>query len=177
MNKDLPDNTTDTAVEPTPQPADTVTAETSYTKDQVTEMIKSRVDRSHQSFLKRYGVESLEDLDKKVADLNELEGTKTKLTELEKDLLNAKNDLATVRRDNAFLRNNINPEKYNDIIAHFKGNELELTEEELLKALPSHPEWLKPVTTIQTLGKEKIETPSPDERERASEILGVDLHK
>ena len=144
-----------------------------YTKEQVIEMMKKRVNRSHNAFFKRYGVEDLKGLDdlfeksKQYGSMNDEFG-KIQLRNSE------------LMRENAFLRNNINPDRYNDIIAYFKGNDIEFSEDELLKALPTHNEWLKksdpaPTTTIKSLGSEAHTLPKADESELASRLLGVKL--
>lgn len=155
----------ETPMQPQEQP------EKTYTKEQVINMMKKRVARSHSAFFKRYGVEDLKGLDglfensKKYSSMNDEFG---KIQLRNSELL----------RENAFLRNNINPDKYNDIVAYFKGNDLEFSEEELLKALPTHQEWLKQVsapqqTTITALGSEAHTVPGEDESVKASRLLGV----
>ena len=140
-----------------------------YTKEEVIDMMKRRVNRSHNAFFKRYGVQDLKGLDslfensKKFNSMNDEFG---KIQLRNNELL----------RENAFLRNNINPDKYNDIIAYFKGNNLEFSEDELLKALPTHSEWLRqasPVTTIKSLGSEAHTLPKANEAEIAAKLLGV----
>lgn len=165
--------TTPAPGESTPAPsATTVTPEKTWTKDQIVEMMKKRVARSHNAFFKRYGVQDLKGLD----DLFE---KSKKFSEMDGQFGTIQLRNSELMRENAFLRNNINPEKYDDIIAHFKGSGIDFSEEELLKALPTHQEWLKqptvPQTTITTLGAETHATPPVDEATRASKLLGVKL--
>lgn len=146
------------AVEPQQQ-------EKMWNKAQIVVMMKKRVARSHQAFFNRYGVKDLKELDglfeksKSYDQMNtEFGGIQMRNSEL--------------LRENAFLKNNINPDKYNDIIAYFKGSGLDFNEGVLLQQLATHPEWLKPsnvpTTTIKSLGSEqhvnKVET--NDERMR-----------
>lgn len=180
MLDEMPDNNVSTA-ETTGTSTDTVTEtpvdnsatqpETTYTKAQVIDMMKRRVNRSHNAFFKRYGVQDLKGLDglfensKKFNSMNDEFGK-----------LQLKN--SELMRENAFLRNNINPDRYNDVVAYFKGNNIEFSEDELLKALPTHNEWLKqtaPATTIRSLGSEAHTLPKVDESEAASRLLGVKL--
>lgn len=147
-------------------------AETTYTKDDVVRLMKKRVERSHNSFYKRYGVKDLQGLDDLFSRARSYNDMNAQFGEIQ-----MKN--SELARENAFLKNNINPEKYNDIIAYFKGNDLNFSEEELLKALGTHPEWLKPsnvpTTTIKTLGSEAHTMPAVDEKAIASKLFGVDL--
>ena len=172
------DSTAETQTEPvatettettTPVTENPVQPERTWTKAQIQEMMKKRVDRSHRAFFNRYGVQDLKGLDelfeqsKKFSSMNDEFG-KLQLTNSE------------LKRENAFLRNNINPDKYDDIKAYFKGNDMEFSEEELIKALPTHQEWLKqaaPVTTMQSLGAEAHTMPKPNEAEMAAKLLGV----
>ena len=177
----MPVNTEVSTAETTQPEAEPVAAESApespaerrYTKAEVIDMMKRRVARSHSAFFKRYGVEDLKGLDglfensKKFSSMNDEFG-KIQLRNSE------------LMRENAFLRNNINPDKYNDIVAYFKGNEIEFSEEELLKALENHPEWLKPSnvpsqTTIRALGSEAHTLPKEDEATAAGKLLGVKL--
>ena len=157
----------------TPATDNVVTPERRYTKQEVIDMMKRRVNRSHNAFFKRYGVENLKGLDdlfeksKQFGSMNDEFG-KIQLRNSE------------LMRENAFLKNNVNPDKYADIIAYFKGNDIEFSEEELLKALPTHTEWLKQTaapatTTIKSLGSEAHTLPKADEADIASRLLGVKL--
>lgn len=164
---------TEPPVQQTEPPVNTPTdvLEKTFTKNQVVEMMKKRISRSHSAFFKRYGVENLDALDslfENAHKFNEMNGEFGKIQLRNSELV----------RENSFLRNNINPDKYADIIAHFKGNGVEFSEEELIKALTNHPEWLKPTvpaTTIKTLGSETHTLPTPNEAEKASKLLGVKL--
>ena len=144
-------------------------AERTWTKSQIQEMMKKRVDRSHRAFFNRYGVQDLKGLD-------ELFENSKKFSSMNEEFGKIQLRNSELMRENAFLRNNINPDKYNDIIAYFKGNDQEFSEEELLKALPTHKEWLRqsaPVTTMKSLGSEAHTMPKPDEADIAGKLLGV----
>jgi len=150
-------------------PAENAAEERRYTKEEVINMMKKRVARSHGAFFKRYGVEDLKGLD----DLFEKSKQYGSMND-EFGKIQLKN--SELMRENAFLRNNINPDKYSDIIAYFKGNDIEFSEDELLKALPTHSEWLKqtaPATTIKSLGSEAHTMPKADEADLAGKLLGV----
>lgn len=148
----------DAALEQQPQ-------EKMYSKAEVQNLMRRRVERSHNAFFKRYGV----------TNLNELDEFMRKSRTFGDDYLSMKELNNNLTRENAFLRNNINPDKYDDIIAYFKGNNIEFAEEQLIEALKTHPEWLKQTTTIQTMGNEFHNENSPSDRERASKFLGVKL--
>ena len=147
-----------------------------YTKDEVIELMKKRVNRSHNSFFKRYGVKDLQELDAK------FNGGK----ELQDNYLGLQNKNAELVREIAFLKNNINPDRYDDIIAYFKGKGIDFSEEQLIALLETHPEWLKQevvsqvepkpaTTTIKSLGIESHTEPKTSEKELASKLLGVKL--
>jgi len=136
-----------------------------YSKAEVQDLMRRRVERSHNAFFKRYGVTNLDELDEFMR----------KSRTFGDDYLSMKELNNNLTRENAFLRNNINPDKYDDIIAYFKGNNVEFAEEQLIEALKTHPEWLKQKTTIQTMGNEFHNENLPSDKERASKILGVNL--
>lgn len=143
-----------------------------YTKEQVQDLMRKRVARSHNSFFTRYGVKDLKGLD----DLFE-KSNKFQQMQDEYGAIQLKN--SDLVRENAFLRNDIEPTKYDDIIAHFKGLNVDFSEDALLEAIKTHPEWLKqriveqPKTTIQSMGLESHNNPTVDEKELAFKLLGV----
>ena len=159
----------DSNAEQTPTAEQIATPERRYAKDEVINMMKRRVARSHNAFFKRYGVENLQGLDELFEKSKQFGSMNDEFGKIQ--LRNSE-----LMRENAFLRNNINPDKYNDIIAYFKGNDLEFSEDELLKQLPTHSEWLKqsaPATTIKSLGSEAHTMPKPNETDLAGKLLGV----
>lgn len=174
---------------PTPQATQTPAASSGnqpeqrmYTKDQVTQLMKNRVNRSHTAFFKRYGVNNLDELDKLFLGTKENESLKNQIKELQETN-------ATNTRTLAFLRNNIDENRYDDIVAHFKGTGKEFSEEALKELLQTHPEWLKQSnvastnpsqntgtqTTVTSLGVNSGERPSVDEKAIASKLFGVNL--
>ena len=160
-------------VETTPTPAveETTPSPRTYTKEEVQDLMKKRVERSHKAFFTRYGVNDLKGLDDLMHKSKSFSDMETEYGAIQ--LRNSE-----LARENAFLKNNINPEKYDDIITHFKGAGIDFSEEQLLEALKTHPEWLKvqpQVTTIQEMGSEFHDKNKPDERDVASKLLGVKL--
>lgn len=149
-----------------PQPTEKM-----YPKSQIVEMMKRRVERSHKAFFNRYGVKDLSEMDKKF----ELAG---KYDELNGQFapLQAKN--AELLRENSFLRNNVDPSRYNDIVTYFKGTGVEFSEEGLLEALKTHPEWLRPstvpspTTTMSKLGVGTEQHAGETEAEKRDRIFG-----
>lgn len=144
------------------------TSERTYTKAEVQNLMRRRVERSHNAFFKRYGVN----------DLNGLDELMSKSKTFGDDFLSMQNKYNELTRENAFLRNNINPDKYDDIITHFKGANIDFSEEQLIEALKTHPEWIKqeqkPVeTTIIKMGSEQQTVNKPSDKERAEKLLGV----
>ena len=142
-----------------------------YTKEQVINMMKRRIARSHNAVCKRYGVKDFGELDKRIE-------LASKYDELNSQFAPIQARNLELTRENAFLRNNVNPDKYNDIVAYFKGNDLEFTEEALLQALGTHPEWLKPSTTpapsttMKSFGVEKQPIRQETEEEKFNRIYG-----
>ena len=142
--------------------------ERTYTKAEVQNLMRRRVERSHKAFFTRYGVN----------DLNGLDDLMNKSKTLGSDYEAMKTRNSDLLRENAFLKNNINPEKYDDIIAHFKGTNTDFSELALIEALKTHPEWLKQdaqkaTTTFKKVGNEFHKDILPSEKERAEKLLGV----
>ena len=89
-------------------------------------------------------------------------------------------EVNSLRESNAFLKNNINPERYEDVRAYFKGKEMPFTEENLKNEIATHSEWITksgeeptPKTTINVLGKEQNPKPSINEKDEAMKMFGL----
>lgn len=137
-----------------------------YTSEQVKALMDKRIERSHNSMFNRYKVKSFEELDDICNNYRSQQEEFGKLT--------SKN--AELTREIAFLKNNIDPEKYEDIIAYFKGKEIEFSEEALKQELSNHQEWLKKTplsTTIRTrIGVSKTGVPTETDEEKQKRIFG-----
>ena len=145
-----------------------------FTQEMVDEIVRTRLDRDRKATYNRYGVEDKEGLDELISKGQSYDEIKERL-----ELLNSEN--ASLKEKMAFLSNNINPAREDDIRAYFKGKEIEFNETNLIKELETHPEWLKvkevntaPQTTITSLGVEhrpinRAET----EDERRKRIFGI----
>ena len=145
-----------------------------FTQEQVNEMVKARLDRDRKSIYKRYGVEDRNGLD-------DLIGKAQSYSVMEERYNAIQTEVNSLRESNLFLKNNINPERYDDVRTYFKGKELDLNEENLTNELSTHSEWItksgeevKPKTTIQFMGNESPkEKPSVNERDLAMEMFGL----
>ena len=145
-----------------------------FTQEQVNEMVKARLDRDRKSIYKRYGVEDRNGLD-------DLIGKAQSYSVMEERYNAIQTEVNSLRESNLFLKNNINPERYDDVRTHFKGKGIELNEENLTNELSTHSEWItksgeevKPKTTIQFMGNESPrEKPSVNERDLAMEMFGL----
>lgn len=153
-------------VEPTTPPAQE--KEKTYTKPQVIEMMRARINRSHNAFFKRYGVK----------DLNELDARFAKIAEYEKQIADLGVTNSGLVRDNAYLKHNIEPNRYGDVEAYFKGKGLKIDSDTLAQEIATHPEWVKaimqpaPKTTIQTLSPERGHHIVETDEEKANRIFG-----
>lgn len=173
----MPEKTEPTAVQNQEEKPVTPTApqepeqkpERMYSKQEVIEMMKKRVNRSHQAFFNRY----------KVKDLAELDSVFNKISEYEKQIADLGVTNAGLLKNNAYLKNNINPNKVDDIEAYFKGKGIEFNEQALINEIATHPEWLKvaikevPQTTIKTLSPERSHNVVETEDEKMSRVFGI----
>lgn len=174
QNEAITVDSQDEAVQEEESNTDTPEIET-FTQEQVNEFVRNRLDKYEKRLYKRYGVEDKNGLD-------DLVGKANSYSVMEEMFNNQAGELANLREQNAFLKNNINPEKYDDIRAYFKGKGLEFNEEALINELSTHNEWLvqkeeenKPkTTTITTLGADaQLSTPKPDEKSLARKVFGL----
>lgn len=133
--------------------------EKTFTQEQLNDIIRTRIEKEQARLLKKLGVNELDELldnNKKISDLE------SKLTSL--------------IEENAFMKNNVNPKKYDDIRAYFKGKGIEFTNEKLAEELKTHEEWLNKEdnkTTIKSLSSIKQDTPPQDDSEVIKKLFGL----
>lgn len=161
--------------EPTGGQTGTTKPEQTFTKDQVNELMRKRVERSHNAFYNRYGVKDLTELDELFGKSNSYDELKTQHDELGDRYTDLETKHKDLTKRYAYNVGNINPEKYNDIETYFKGKGIDIDEESLMEELKNHPEWANKAATIEALGSEVAPAPGVDEKEMASQIFGVTI--
>lgn len=142
-----------------------------FTRDEVTRILKRRIDRYQNQMFKKYGVENSEGLDSLFEKAKGYD-----------DILKSRDEYA---EKVAFMGNNINPDRYDDIRTYFKGKGLQFSEDELKRQLETHAEWVKqapvqqapskPVTTITPVGTPSNGPVDRSEQEIAKKVFGSDL--
>lgn len=161
-----------------------------FTQEQVNEMMKKRLERSHNSFFERYGVKDLNELDELFAKAKDSEDLGAKVAQLtqEKEELNTKFNELTAQNDQlstqykdltknyAFQANKIDPNKINDIEMYFKGKGLDINAETLGEELKNHQHWkINEPPTVVNVGNEQSGRVTDDGKEMASKFFGVDF--
>lgn len=145
-----------------------------FTQEHVNDIVRSRLDKAQQRLFTRYGVENRDELDALIGKSQSYDAIKEKF-----DGLQSRN--AELEQELAFTKNNINPDRKDDILAHFKGKGIDFSNDNLVNELPTHPEWLNPVktedkpkTTIEALGSDStFEKPKVDERDEVAKLFGL----
>lgn len=148
--------------------------EKTFTQKQVNDLIKARLERRANSLFKRYGVANSGELDELIGKSQSYDVMKERYGAL-------KDENSQLKERLAFLSNGINPEREDDVRAHFKGKGIDFNEESLKAELQTHPEWLKiveddptPKTTITKLGFDHKDNKVPEsEAEKMNRIFGV----
>ena len=145
------------------------TPDRTFTRDEVTTIVKKRTERAVNKILEKFGIESKD----KIQDY--LENHNKSLKDLE-DMTNRLNELdgkyKSLSREHLYLKNNIIPEKYGDLDKEFNDD---LTEEKLIEVLKNHPEFVKPKTVIpEKLGADKVgDKGGLTEQQLAEKLFGV----
>lgn len=164
-----------TSTEPTAQPVVESKPEQTFTKSQLNDIMRKRVERSHNAFFKRYGVNNLTELDNlfgKAAGYDAALSNNSELSQRYGDLENQYKDLT---KRYGFKSCNIDEKKIQDIETYFKGKGIDISEESLIEELKTHPDWVNKVSTIQQLGAEVSVQSDADQRAEAARIFGVKL--
>ena len=157
------------------QPEPQKPAEQMFTKSEVNDMMRKRVERSHNSFFTRYGVKDLAELDDLISKASSYDEWESRYNELKPqfdDLTNQHHDLT---KKYGYKACNIDDKKIQDIETYFKGKGLDINEETLMAELKTHPDWVNKVATIQKIGAEVSMPTEADARAEASRIFGVKL--
>lgn len=139
-----------------------------FTRDEVTTILRRRLERANNSLYQKYGVK----------DANEFNS----LLEKAKGYDSLKQERDSFSEKIAFMSNNINPDRYEDIRTYFKGKGMLFDEGVLKGLLESHPEWVtksesapvgKPKTTIKVLGTEQSAQPKVTDQQLAEKVFGM----
>ena len=151
------------------QAAPAGTADTSagkmFTQEEVNAIVQERLDKTY----KKYGFEKADELDEAVGKSQSYEVMKERYG-------STQGRLAELEAENALLKSHIDPSKYDDVRAYFKGKSLPIDADTLAKEAQGHPEWaqrIEPVTTVTPLGSDKDEGGDEDEDKKAAEMFGL----
>lgn len=147
--------------------------EQTFTKDQVNEMMKRRVERSHRAFFTRYGVKDLAGLDNLFGSAVNYDKTKSERDELSQKYSDLETQHKDLNKRYAYKVGNIDEKKIADIETYFKGKGIDIDETTLMNELKTHPDWVNKVNTIQQLGAEVAMQDENDARAEAYRIFGV----
>lgn len=144
-----------------------------FSQEQVNDFVRSRLERHENSIYKKYGANNKDEF-------NELFGKAQSYSVMQERYNKIKEQADALGRENSFLKNGINPERYDDINAYFKGKELEFNEDALKNEIATHPEWLlnpNKQVSVASFGTPRQEAPKPnvDEKELASKMFGVKI--
>lgn len=143
-----------------------------FTQEEVNNIVKERLAKQDARYFARYKVNDRAELDDKFSKAELFDQVNEKYLSLEKEHRELAQKLA-------FIDNNVNPAKQDDVLAYFKGKELDFTSDNLKAELQTHPEWLnvvaqeEPKATIKVMGNDTTaETPQKSDEEIAAKLFG-----
>ena len=150
-------------------------AEKTLTQSQVNDIVRERLAQREKAFYDRYGVSDEAGMDDLVGKAQFYDTLQAKNGEYE-------SKIAELTEKLAFLSNNIDPERYDDVRTWFKGKGKPLTEIALKDALIKHAEWLKteqkaqaetPKTAPIVIGEDAGHTVQQSSEESAANLFGL----
>lgn len=153
--------------DPTSQPSGEQKPDRTFTRDEVTRILKRRIDRYQNQVFTKYGVKDSTELDslfEKARGYDDIVKNRDELSEKV-----------------AFMENNVDPDRYDDVRTYFKGLGKTFDSSSLAEMIKTHPEWVKKMiseaktTTVKPLGTDISRKPAKSERDYARELFGVDL--
>lgn len=140
-------------------------ADKRFTQDEVNNIVVGRLN----SLYNGYGVKDKAELDALFQKATLYDDTKARYDALE-------NEHRGIAEKLLFMENNINPARYDDVRAYFKGKELVFNAENLKKEIETHNEWLnvaeKPVATIKAVGNIKQTETKENDKDKAMKLFG-----
>lgn len=139
---------------------------TTFTKDELNEIVRNRLKREQKSFLKKCGVETDEELNKFIEGGKGYQALKT-------DLENEKMKSQNLEKELAFVKNEIDMSKKEDIEKYFKEHNLQLDEKNLSTELEKHNDWKKKTIKINNISPERGKTEATDEKKRVAKLFGL----
>lgn len=145
-----------------------------FSQDEVNDIVRNRLEKSKKSLYTKYGVEDSDGLD-------ELFGKAQSYGVLTERIEELRNTNASLTEELAFLKNNIDTSRYDDVRAYFKGKGLEFNADTLVTELATHPEWIKPevksdTTTIKVMGATQTNTNTEEtDAETVGRWFGIKL--
>ena len=136
------------------EPADPQPVEQTFTQSRVNELVGRARQEGRESALKelfnRYGVNSDEEM-------NEVFGRGQAYDGLNDEYSAVQSSYNDLRTENALLRSEVAPERYEDVKLILGGKGMDVTVENIAMMLPSHPEWKG-----GTIGVSPANTNTPD---------------
>lgn len=174
VNEEVGTDTTDTENSVSDESTEEVSKEDikTFTQEKVNEIVKERLARQEKQFYSKFGVESEKEFENLIGMSQSYEVMKERYENIK--LANDKD-----KQELAFIKNNVNPNKYDDVLTYFKGKEIEFSADELVKALETHPEWKnyetdrETKTTITSLGTEPTRKVGESDEEKIKRIFGI----
>lgn len=134
-----------------------------FTQKDLDDIVSKRIRKLYE----RYGVKNQDELDTLIGKAQQRDTFKDKNDNLLKENKELNERLL-------FISNGVKKEKYDDIRAYFKGKELDFNKDTFLKELETHPEWLKNVKKVESIGNEKNPNSyEQDEREIAKKLFNL----
>ena len=141
----------------------------SFTQEQVNEIVTKRLNRVYE----RYGVKDSNSLDVLMGKSQAYEVLKNRVHKYREELKNLKEEMA-------FYKNDIDPTRYDDIRAYFKGKGIEFNDEAFINELANHPEWKRvveqssnKVTTISAISPDRnVGRSSTNEKDEIAKLFG-----
>lgn len=157
------------------------------TQDEFDKALKKRLAKKDKQICERFGVENLDQVDDLIAKGQAYSILSIDYEDLKKKNKDLEDQIKGYKENETFSKLNIAPDRYDDVRTYFKGKELDLTEDSLIKNLETHPEWkikteepvkTEPITTqksqptIRVLGNDSGSQPAENTKARIMGYFG-----
>jgi hypothetical protein len=136
-----------------------------FTQEEVNQLVQDRLGKVYS----KYGMKDADELDEAIGRSQSYEVTKERYE-------SAVTEIADLKAQLAFLQNGIDPARYDDVKAYFKGKGLSIDTDSLKSEASTHLEWAmkKPeTTTVAPLGSDKNGGSSDDGDKKYAAMFGL----
>jgi len=137
-----------------------------FTQNEVNEIVRNRLERERSSIYKKCNVNNKEELEQYFENVKDYDEVKTNYE-------NAQNKSKELAKELAFIKNDIDFSKKEEIEKYFAEKDIEIDEKSLLEALKDHQNWKNNTVKIKEISAQRGRKEATDEKSEVAKLFGL----